>query len=235
MSRVRGQIKGQLIGVQRLPGLAVAAVHVAPAVLAVPQQRAAQVRHGGADLMGAAGLQPDLHQAQFPPALQHLIVGDGGLAAGDRLVVHGDLLFLLVLQQEALHPALRPLRAPHGDAQVALVQLPAADLLVDDAQRLGVLGGDDDAPGVAVDAIAQGRGEGVLPPGVPLPFLVQVRLDVVDECVDLLRLVGVDHQALGLVRQQQVLILVDHGEPGLEEGQEHILLGRLVKELVVDV
>ena len=46
------KIEPQLVGVQRLPGLMIAAVHIAFAVLAVPQQGAAQVRHGGPDLVG---------------------------------------------------------------------------------------------------------------------------------------------------------------------------------------
>ena len=185
--------------------------------------------------MGAARLQADLQQAQLTPGVQHPVVGDGGLAAGDGAVVHGHLLFLLVLQQKALHPALRLLGTAHGDAEVALVQLPAADLLVEDAQGLRVLGGDDDAAGVAVDAVAQGGGKGVLPLGVPLPLLVEVRLNVVDESVDLLRLVGVYHQPRPLVQQHQVLVLVHDGETGLEKRQEQIVLTGFVEELVVDV
>ena len=38
-----------------------------------------------------------------------------------------------------------------------------------------------------------------------------------------------------LVRQQQMLVLVHHRQPRLEQRQEHILLRGLVKELVVDV
>ena len=38
--RVRGQVKGQLVGIQGLPRLAVAAVYVPTTVFAVPQQRA---------------------------------------------------------------------------------------------------------------------------------------------------------------------------------------------------
>ena len=59
--------EGELVGVQGLAGLAVAAVHVAPAVLAVPQQRAADFRHGHPDLVGPAGEEPALHQGQGPP------------------------------------------------------------------------------------------------------------------------------------------------------------------------
>ena len=93
-------------------------------------------------------------------------------------MVHGHLLFLLVLQQKALHAALRLLGASHGDAEVALVQLTVVDLLVEDTQRLRVLGGDDDAAGVAVDAVAQRRGESVFGLRIPLTVLAQVGLNV---------------------------------------------------------
>ena len=60
-------------------------------------------------------------------------------------MVHGHLLFLLIFQQEALHPAFRLFRPARGNAEVALVQFPVPYLLVDDPQRLGILSGDDDA------------------------------------------------------------------------------------------
>ena len=59
----------------------------------------------------------------------------------------------------------------NGDAEVGLFQLMVPDLLIDDAQGLGIFGGDDDTAGVPVDAVAQGGGKGVLPLGVPLFFL----------------------------------------------------------------
>ena len=58
---------------------------------------------------------------------------------------------------------------------------------------------------------------------------------MVDEGVDLLRLVGVDHQAGALVHQQQVLILVDDVQLGLEHRQKEIFLIGLVKELIIDI
>ena len=109
------------------------------------------------------------------------------------------------------------------------------NLFVEDAQGLGVLGGDDDAAGVPVNAVAEGGGESVLPAGVPLPLLVEVGLDVVDEGVDLLRLVGVADQALALVRKKEVLVFIDDGKVGFKNGEEAVLLRGLVKELVVDV
>ena len=58
---------------------------------------------------------------------------------------------------------------------------------------------------------------------------------MVDQGVDLLCLVGVDHQAGALVQQQQILVLIHDVQAGLEQGQEKIVLPGLVKELVVDV
>ena len=139
-------------------------------------------------------------------------------------MVHGHLLFLLIFQQKALHPAFRLFRPACGNAEVALVQFQVPYLLVDDPQCLGILSGNDNAAGIAVDTIAQRRRKGIFPLGVPLPFLVQIRLDVVDEGVHLLRLVGVDHHSLRLVRQQQVLILIHHRQPGLKQRQKQIFL-----------
>ena len=109
------------------------------------------------------------------------------------------------------------------------------DFVVDDAQRLGVLGGDDDAAGVAVDTVAQSRGKGIFPPGIPLPLLVEVCLDVIDEGVHLLRLVSVDYQPRTLIQQHQVLILIHNVKAGLKEGEEHIFLPRLVEKLIVNI
>lgn len=79
---VRGKVKGQTIGVQSLPGLAVPAVGGAVTVLAVSQQGTAQVGHGGPDLVGAARQQLDLQQGQLPPGLQGPVAGDGGFPPG---------------------------------------------------------------------------------------------------------------------------------------------------------
>jgi len=97
------------------------------------------------------------------------------------------------------------------NGQVELGDLPVPDLLVKDAQGLGVLGGHDDAAGVAVDAVAQGRSKGVLVPGIPLLLLVEVGLNVGDEGVHLFVLVRVAQQARPFVEQHQVFILIDDG------------------------
>ena len=60
--RVGGKIEVQLVGIEGLAGLVIPLVHVAPAVLAVPQQGSADFRHGDTDLMGPAGQQAAFHQ-----------------------------------------------------------------------------------------------------------------------------------------------------------------------------
>ena len=104
--------------------------------------------------MGAPGEQLRLHQAQAVPGLKGAVQGFGRLAAGNRTVVDGHLLFLLILQQEALQTALRRRELPQDGAEVFFGNLPVPDLCSEDPQGLGVFRGNDNAAGVAVDAVA---------------------------------------------------------------------------------
>ena len=123
-------------------------------------------------------------------------------------MVEGDLLFGLVLQKKALDAALRRLGPPQGDAEIGFLDLVVPDLFVEDAQGLGVLGGDDDAAGVPVDAVAEGGGEGILQAGVPLLLLIEIGLDVGEQGVHPLVLVGVDHQTGALVQQHDLVVFI---------------------------
>jgi len=232
---VGGEIEAEIVAVKSLTGLSVFPVHLAPAVFSVAQQRVSGVGEGGADLMGAACEQLRLHQREGASGLQGLVERLRGLAAGDRVMVYADELFPFVLQEEALQLAFRRRYLPQRDAEVLLYDLPVADLGGKDAQRLGVFGGDDDAAGVAVDPVAQRRGEGILPLGVPLPLLIQIGLHVVDEGVDLFRLIGVNHQTGPLVQQEDVFVLVENVQFGLEKGQEEVILPGLLEKFVVDI
>ena len=58
---------------------------------------------------------------------------------------------------------------------------------------------------------------------------------MIDEGVDLLGFVGVDHHAGALVHQQEVLVLIDQIQLGTEHGQKEIFLRGLVKELIIDI
>ena len=122
------------------------------------------------------------------------------------------------------------------DAEIPLVQLPVPDFLIENAQSLGGLGGDDNAAGVPVDAVAQGGRKTVFLPGTPLPLGVEVRLDVVNEGLAVFSaVVGVDRLTGLFVHQQNVLVLIDNVQLGGGNGQIGIFRFRGFKKLVVDI
>ena len=98
------------------------------------------------------------------------------------------------------------------DAEVAFVDLTVFDLLVQDAQRLGGLGGDDDAAGVAVDAVAERGRECMLLARAPLALGVEVGLNVVDERLAVFRaVVRVDGLAGLFVDEEDVMKAIKKG------------------------
>ena len=233
-SGIGGELKGQLVGIQSL------IVPVKPlvqlAVFAVPQQGVPGVGKLGANLMGSAGDQLTLHQRQPPGACQGFIIGLAGFGTGLGGVGDEHPVFFGILEQIPLEAPLSGLWRALHDGKIPLVQLPILDLLVHHPQSLGGLGGDDNPSGVPVNAVAQGWGEGVLLPGTPFLFLVQVGLDVVDKGTAVLRaVVGVDSQPRPLIRQQNVLVLVDDVQFGVGHGEEGVVLSGLVEKFVVDV
>ena len=153
----------------------------------------------GPDLVGAPGDELAAHQGEPVPDGQGLVQCDGRLGPRPGTAAHGDLFFCLIFQNVALQPAGGARESSVDYAEVVFFQLTVPDLLVHHPKSLRRFGGDDDAPGVPVDTVAQGGGKGPLLVGGPLLFLVEVGLDVGDERVDPLRLVGVDHQAGALV------------------------------------
>ena len=185
--------------------------------------------------MRAPGQQPALDEREPLAALQRAVFGRGGFRPRLRLFRHVDLVFHRVLEQIPLQPSLGGLRPAADDAEVGLVDLAVADLIVQDAQRLGVFRRDDDAAGVAVDAVAERGGEGVFGLRVPFAALTQVGLNVRDERVPapFARTVAQD---TGLfVRQQNVLVLVDDVQPRRRNFQPGIFLRGSFKKLVIDV
>ena len=229
-----GKGEAKLIGIQGLVGPVEALVELS--VLAIAQQRVSGVGKLGTDLVGPAGDELALHQTEAVPRIQDLVVGLTALGTGLGLVADEDTVFLGILEQIPLEAPLFALGHALDDGKIPLVQLPVLDLLVHDPQGLGGLGGDDDAAGVPVDAVAERRGEGVLPSRAPLPLLVEVGLDVVDEGAAVLRaVVGMDGKTGPLVHKQDVFILIDDGELRGCDGQVGVVLPGLVEELVIDI
>ena len=185
--------------------------------------------------MRAAGQQPALDEREPHGRAQRAVFRHGGLGTGLRLFRHVDLVFHCVLEQIPLQPSLSGPRPAADDAEVGFFNLAAADLVVQNAQRLGVFRRDDDAAGVAVDAVAQRGGEGIFRLRVPLAGLAQVGLDVRDERVPAPLARAVAQHAGLFVRQQDVFVLVDDVEPRRCDLQPGVVLRGLFKKLVVDV
>ena len=107
-----------------------------------------------ADLVGAAGDQIALDQRQLVGLAQNVVFGDRGAGAFDLRAVDGDAVLVGMTQDKAAQFALARTNPAAHRAEIGLVQFAVAYFLVEYAQSLGSLGGDDDAAGAAVDAVA---------------------------------------------------------------------------------
>ena len=165
--------------------------------------------HLGADLVRAAGDELAFDERKAVFRLQRPIERTAGLRARLRRFGDVDAVFDSVLEEVALEFAVTRLKRAVDDAEIALVDLAVFDLLVQDAERLGGLGGDDDAAGVAVDAVAERGREGMLLTGAPFVLCVEVGLDVVDERLAVFRaVVRVDGLTRLLIDEEDVLVLI---------------------------
>ena len=129
--------------------------------------------------------------------------------------------------------ALRVLHFPVHGAQVILLHLAPAQLGIHDAQRLRVLGEDDDAAGEPVDAVAQ-RGRKALP-RLPFPLLVEVRLRIGEQGMHLLALVRMADEPGALIEQHDVGIFVENGQLRADFRVERVLALRRAKPLVLHI
>lgn len=89
--------------------------------------------------------------------------------------------------------------------------------------------------GVAVNAVAQGRGKGVFPTGIPFLFLIKVCFDMVDQRISAAAFICVHHLAGAFVDQQNMFIFINHVQKRGSNGQESVFTVRFFKEFVVDV
>ena len=112
--------------------------------------------------MGAPGLQLHFHQRKPPVGLQHLILRDHSLGVRSRMVVDHCLVLRRILPVIVGQGRFLRLRYALDQTKVKLLDLPLPDGFVQDPEGLGVLGYDDDAPGVPVDPVAERRRKGRL-------------------------------------------------------------------------
>ena len=111
------------------------------------------------DLMGTASQQRTLDERQPILAGQGAIDRLGDFGARRGMVEKLDLFALFVAPQVVFNQAFARGRGTVYDAQIPLGQLMMLDFIVHHPQGFGGLGRNDDAARVAVDAVAQRRGE----------------------------------------------------------------------------
>ena len=187
-----------------------------------------------ADLMRAARAQQALAEREAIPLIHRAVIGDGLLRARLWAAQHGRLLLVRLLEQIVAQRALRILHASEHGAQVVLLHLAPANLRVHRAQRLLVLGEDDDAAGEAVDAVAQRRGEAARL-RLPLALLVEVGLRIGQQRMHLLALGGVADQPGTLVEQHDVRILVEDRQLRADLRIERVLALRRGEPFVLHI
>ena len=98
-------------------------------------------------------------------------------------MLHINLIFLGILKNIPAERSLCRNGLPVDDTKIIFFDLPLLDLLVHDPQGFRVFRGDHDAAGVAVNAVAQGRGKGMLFFGPPFALLIGIRLNICDQGV----------------------------------------------------
>ena len=231
---VGGEGEGQFVGIECLVGAVKALVQLA--VFAVTKKGMAGVGELGPDLMCTAGDQLAFHQGKTVPGGKGAVIGLTGSGTGLGGIGDEDPVLLGVLEKIAFQRAVPGLGGAFDDGQVPLIQFPVFDLLIHDPEGFGSLGGDDDAAGIPVDAVAKGGCEGVFFPGAPLPLLVEIGLDMIDEGAAVFgTVVGVNGNARTLIHQQDVVILVDDGQLGNGYGEVGVVFPGLVEKFVIDI
>ena len=233
--RVGGKVEDEPVGVQSLTLFAIALVEALAAVLAVAQQRPARVGHLRADLMGSPGKQPAFYQRERAGGAKRAVFRDGAAGAGLAFLFYVNLIAACILEQEVFQPAARGFGAALHGTEIVLFDLAAADLFIEDAQRLGVLRRDDDTAGIAVDAVAERGSKGVFLARPPLALPGEIGLDVGDERVVVPGARAVAQNARLLVGEKNVFILVDDGETRRADLEIGVILSELLKKLVADI
>ena len=186
----------------------IAAVDRLAAVFPVAEKGPSCVCHLNTDLMGSTGQKPTFHQGKPAAGHKNPIFGDGASGARLRLGLDKDLVFDRVLKKFILQTAFIGLRPSADRAEIVFFDLPVANFLVQNTECFGILGGNDDAAGVSVDAVAEGGGKGMLLLRTPFTLLRQIGLNVGNQGV-VVPFAGTVTEHTGLlIGEKDVLILV---------------------------
>ena len=170
----------------------------------------------------------------FPVLGDNAVFCHHSLIVEGLFVIDGDGLSLFIAAVVSGEPSLFAFGDTDGHAEVSLVKLAVAHLLVHDAEGFGGLGADNDTFGITVDAVAEGGGEALFRIGAVAALIVEVMESAVDEGIGRTALIVVDDQSDGLMEEQDILVLED--DDGLRgSGEEAVFPARPLKEFVVDV
>lgn len=189
-----------------------------PAVEEIPQHGAAQVGHVYPDLVGAAGVQAQAHQAQAPAGGQHLVVGAGGFPLGLDFPAHGSARGLA---DGGVHQAPGLRRDALHQGQVFPQESGAVEGLGQHHLGVGVHGGGHQAAGALVQPVHRAKGKGRLVP--------KAVGQVVLQGVPLLAAGRLAGQGGLLVDDENILVFIDYihrAGPGFQSaalfGQTHL-------------
>ena len=95
-------------------------------------------------------------------------------------------------------------------AEIGLVHLSVLDFLIENAQAFRVFGGDDNAAGVAVDAVGKGGRKGIFLFRFVFALFKQIPFDPRDERIGVFAVVRVAQQPDFFVEQQNIFVFIQN-------------------------
>ena len=97
-------------------------------------------------------------------------------------------------------------------AKIPFGQLAVLHFLVENAQRLCRLCGDDDAAGVAVNAVDERGREGRFLIGIIRALFIEIPLDAGDERINKFTVIRMTKQPRLFVQQQHIVVFIENVE-----------------------
>ena len=157
-------------------------------------------RHLRANLVRASGQQLAFYETQPIPMRQRAVFRQRVLRAFLIAQAHAHLFLIRRFDDVIVHRARLAAEFAKRDAVIVFFDLARANLIVDDVHRRFGLGGDHDAAGEAIDAVAQRGRKRALIHRIILTLLIQIRLNVGQQGVYLFGRVRMRHQSGALIR-----------------------------------
>ena len=229
--------EGDAIGAEGLEFIALRTVIFIDAVFAVPDERMCNRGEMRADLMRSACEQFDLQKAFLVMFGKHAVFRqdllDVAISSLRAFGVDGNEVFVAILGEVAAKGIFLFRKTSVAGGKRAFVDLSFLDHLVQKPQGFGILGGNDDAAGVAVDAVTESGGKALLAVGVIFPFAIEIGFDMGDQGVLILVIVRMYQHSRAFVDQQNMLVLIHHRDVGCQNAK-CLIGGCFFKKLILD-